>query len=108
VAADGRVIGELPGLAVDGERAQRVIRKIFKGIYFFERQVRITEFIIFRGAEIRPRTLNTTGWPEHDMGEVFRYRSLHESAGSGIWIEFYRTDWWFALSGDFARNYRPR
>jgi len=110
VDQEGRIIGELPGLQVEGARADRVIRKIFKGIYFSERGARLTdeELIIFRGADVPPNIINTAGWNERDMGEVFRYRSVHEAEGSALWIEFYRTDWWFALTGDSARNYGRR
>lgn len=110
VDAEGQVLGELPGLQVDGARADRVIKKIFRGIYFFEKEERLADddLIIFRGADIPPNIINTNGWHEHDMGEVFRWRSVHEADASAIWIEFYRTDWWFALTGDSARNYGKR
>lgn len=110
INSEGHVIGELPGLQVDGARADRVMRKIFKGIYFFERGTRLAEedLIIFRGADIPPNIITTEGWHEQDMGEVFRYRSVHEADASALWIEFYRTDWWFALTGDSARNYGRR
>lgn len=110
VDAQGQVLGELPGLQVDGARADRVIRKIFKGIYFYEKEERLADddLIIFRCADIPPNIINTEGWDEHDMGEVFRWRSVHEAEASAIWIEFYRTDWWFALTGDSARNYGKR
>ena len=77
-----------------------MFRKIASGIYYFEKHTRIpdNELILFR--------INTAGWPEHDMGEVFRYRSQHDTDGSGIWFEFYRRDVWLALTGSFARNYR--
>src|SRR5258708_17756847 len=108
--AEGCVIGELPGLQVDGKRADRVMRKIFKGIYFHERGNRLAddELIIFRGADIPPNIVNTAGWNERDMGEVFRYRSAHEADASALWIEFYLADWWFALTGDSALNYARR
>jgi hypothetical protein len=85
-----------------------VFHKLASGIYYFEKHTRIpdNELILCRMAEVPPGTINTAGWPEHDMGEVFRYRSQHDTDGSGIWFEFYRTDVWLALTGSFARNYR--
>ena len=107
-SSTGELLGVLPGLGVDGRRALNVFRKIASGIYYFEKHTRIpdNELILFRMAEVPPRTINTAGWPEHDIGEVFRYRSQHDTDGSSIWFEFYRRDVWLALTGSFARNYR--
>ena len=62
--------------------------------------------IIFRDGDVRlnPEDL-TRGWTETDMGEAFRFRTHFDDYGGGIWIEFYRTQWWLALTGQAAHNY---
>jgi hypothetical protein len=102
------IAGHLPGIKVDGARAGRVLRKIAKGIYYHEKGVRLddNELLLFRDGDVRlDFEAITRGWPQVDMGEGFRYRSQHSAEGSMIWFEFYRTNWWLALTGDFARNY---
>jgi hypothetical protein len=106
----GRQIGVLPGLSVDGARAARVFRKIVRGIHYFERAQRLPddELLLFRGAEIPDGTIDTRRWKELDMGEAFRYRFAHDEGGSMVWFEFYRNEWWLALTGCHARNYPRR
>ena len=97
-----------PGVKVEGGRAARVVRKTIRGLYFAVRSQKLADgdLIIFRDGEV---TLNpadlTRGWQEMDMGEVFRFRTHFDDYGGGLWIEFYRTQWWFALTGEVARNY---
>jgi hypothetical protein len=106
----GEVAGHLPGIATDGKRAMRVLKKIVRGIYFQEhgRTLGDDELLVFRDAETKGLDFEarTQGWPEIDMGEPFRYRSQHSPEGSMVWFEFYRTNWWLAMTGDFARNYK--
>jgi hypothetical protein len=110
-AITGEVLGHLPGLAIDGERSLRVFRKIARGIFFHERAQRLLdeELLFFRDADVIIKGLDfavsTQRWPEVDMGEPFRYRSLHDPEGSMIWFEFYRTTWWLAMTGEAARTY---
>ena len=92
----------------------RVFRKIAKGLHYHELGVRLTsddELLLFRDQEILAKGLDfaitSRAWPEIDMGETFRYRSLHSEGGSMYWFEFYRTHWWLALTGEEARTY-PR
>jgi hypothetical protein len=105
---EGTVTGHLPGIAVDGARALRVLRKIARGIYFKEQGKRLDEdeLLLFRDADVnmdfRSKTRN---WPEVDMGEAFRYRSQHSAEGSMIWFEFYRFNWWLVMTGNLARTY---
>jgi hypothetical protein len=98
----------LPGVKVEGGRASKIVRKIMRGIYFAECDQKLAEkdLIIFRDADVRlnPESL-TRGWKEVDLGEVFRYRCHFDDYGAGIWIEFYRSQWWFALAGKVALNY---
>jgi hypothetical protein len=99
---------KLPGVVVEGGRAARVVRKIVRGLYFATRDQKLvdSDLIIFRDGDVRldPQQL-TRGWTETDMGEVFRFRSHIEDYGGAIWIEFYRTQWWLALTGQAAHNY---
>jgi hypothetical protein len=108
----GKVGGYLPGIAIDGKRALRVLRKIARGIYFQERGGTLgdDELILFRDGDVKGLNFEaiTRGWPETDMGEPFRYRFRHCTEGSMIWFEFYRTNWWLAFTGDFARNYKTK
>jgi hypothetical protein len=73
--AEGEVAGHLPGIAVEGARAGRVLRKIARGIYFKEQGKRLgeDELLLFRDADVgmdyRSRTKD---WPEVDMDEAFR------------------------------------
>jgi len=103
-------LAKLPGVVVEGGRAARVVRKIVRGLYFALRGEKLedADLIIFRDGDARidPITL-TDGWTEVDMGEEFRFRSHFEDHGGAIWIEFYRTQWWLALTGEAARKY-PR
>jgi hypothetical protein len=95
---------------MDGKRAARVLKKIARGIYFQEqgRTLGDDELLLFRDADVKGLDFEaiTRPWPEIDMGEPFRYRSQHSLEGSMIWFEFYRTNWWLALTGKFARNYK--
>jgi hypothetical protein len=36
-------------------------------------------------------------------GGGFRYRSKYSIEGGLIWFEFYRTNWWLAMTGDMAQ-----
>jgi hypothetical protein len=106
----GNVAGHLPGIRVDGARALRVLRKIAKGLYFRERGAMLNddELLLFRDGDVRINfEVTTRGWPMVDMGEAFRFRSQYSKEGGMIWFEFYRTNWFLALTGDLARNY-PR
>jgi hypothetical protein len=106
----GNVAGHLPGIRVDGARALRVLRKIAKGLYFRERGAMLNddELLLFRDGDVRINfEVTTRGWPQVDMGEAFRFRSQYSKEGGMIWFEFYRTNWFLALTGDLARNY-PR
>ena len=47
----------------------------------------------------------TCGRTETDMVEPFRFRVHFNDYGAGIWIEFYRSHWWLALTGQAAHNY---
>jgi hypothetical protein len=99
---------DLPGVAVEGGRAARVVRKIIRGLYFATRNQKLadSDLIIFRDVDVRlnPEDL-TRGWTETDMGETFRFRTHFDDYGGGIWIEFYRSQWWLALTGQAAHNY---
>jgi len=104
----GDAAGHLPAIGVDGKRAMVVLKKITKGLYYNEKARRLSdgELLLFRDGDVRlDFEAITRGWPEVDMGEAFRYRSRHSTEGSMIWFEFYRTNWWLVLTGDFARNY---
>ena len=104
----GDLAGHLPGIGVEGKRATAVLRKIAKGLYYHEqkRQLLDDELLLFRDGDVRMDfEAITRGWPEVDMGEPFRYRAKHSTEGSMFWFEFYRTNWWLVLTGDFARNY---
>lgn len=104
----GQIIGRAPGLVVEGGRAGQVVRKIIKGIFYSQRDWRLEDqdFIIFRDGDVPFNMEQTTrGWNEIDMGEVFRCRSQYDDAGGGIWIEFYRSTWWFAVTGELAHTY---
>jgi hypothetical protein len=98
----------LPGMAVEGGRAARVVRKIIRGLYFATRNQKLadSDLIIFRDGDVRLNPENLTrGWTETDMGEAFRFRTHFDNYGGGIWIEFYRSQWWLALTGQVAHNY---
>ena len=98
----------LPGVKVEGGRAARVVRKIIRGLYFASRTQKLadSDLIIFRDGDVGLNPVDLTrGWKETDMGEVFRFRTHFDDYGGGLWIEFYRTQWWFALTGEVARNY---
>jgi hypothetical protein len=101
-------LAELPGVAVEGGRAARVVRKIIKGLYFAMRNEKLadSDLILFRDADAGsgPEQL-TRGWTEIDLGEVFRFRYHFNDQGGGIWIEFYRSQWWLALTGHAAHSY---
>lgn len=107
----GVIAGYLPGIKVDGSRAKRVLRKIARGLYFSDRGAPVgdDELILFRDQETKGINFEviTRGWSEVDMGDGFRYRSKYQIEGGMIWFEFYRTNWWLAMTGDMARNY-PR
>lgn len=98
----------LPGVKVEGGRAARVVRKIIRGLYFAERGQKLADedLIIFRDGDvtIHPENL-TRGWKETDLGEVFRFRTHFDDHGGGIWIEFYRNQWWLGLTGEVAHSY---
>lgn len=108
---NGRELGRLPGLAVDGARSLTVIRKIAKGIYFLQTQQRIAnpDMVVFRGADIPLAIVHLHRHPqwgvETDMGEAFRFRWGQADEGCAIWMEFYRHEWWEVFTGDLARNY---
>jgi hypothetical protein len=105
---EGAVTGRLPGINVDGSRALRVLKKIARGIYFEEQAKRLgeDELLLFRDGDVKMDfRLKTQNWPEVDMGEAFRYRSVHSPEGSMIWFEFYRFQWWLALTGNEAKTY---
>jgi hypothetical protein len=38
----------------------------------------------------------TSGWPEIDMGEVFRCRYQFSGQSGAIRFQFYRATWWYA------------
>jgi hypothetical protein len=101
-----RIAGRLPGVGIDGQRAQRTIRKIARGIVFHDCGKRLAdnEVLLFRdaGAKLKCQAF-TQRWAETDMGEAFRYRAQHDADGSFIWLEFYRTRWWLALTADHAK-----
>lgn len=107
----GEAVGRLPGLAIDGKRSLSVFRKIARGIFFHERAQRLAddELLLFRDADVITKGLDfaisTQRWPEVDMGEPFRYRSVHDPDGSMLWFEFYRITWWLAMTGEAARTY---
>lgn len=107
----GEVLGHSPGLAIDGKRSLSVFRKIARGIFFHEQAQRLVdnELLLFRDADVIAKGLDfaisTQSWPEVDMGEPFRYRSRHDPERSIIWFEFYRTTWWFAMTGEAALTY---
>ena len=109
VARNGQTLATLPGMRVDGARAVRVFKKIVKGINYFESEERLTDddILLFRIADLPTNLLNVNGWPEYDMGEVFRFRHARDEQGSAVWFEFYRSEAWFALTGQHARTY-PR
>lgn len=109
VVHNRRRIGTLPGLRVDGARAICVFKKIVRGIHYFQFGERVADadILLFRIAELPADLLNVNGWPEYDMGEAFRFRHSRDEHGSAIWFEFYRSEAWFALTGQHARNY-PR
>ena len=107
----GVIAGYLPGIMVDGAQARRVLRKISKGLYFRDCGKRLNddELILFRDEATKMNfEVITRGWPEVDMGEGFRYRSKYSIEGGLIWFEFYRTNWWLAMTGDMARRYSKR
>jgi hypothetical protein len=105
---DGQHLGNLPGVSVEGGRAGRVVRKIIRGLYFATRNEKLADghLIIFRDGDVRldPRQF-TGGWTETDMGEEFRFRSCFDDYGGLIWIEFYRSQWWLAMTGQAAHTY---
>jgi hypothetical protein len=108
VRAQGGAVAELPGLAVDGARALAVLKKVARGIYFREqgKQLAEDELLLFRDEDVKMDYRSITqNWPEVNMGETFRYRSIHSPEGSMIWLEFYRFNWWLALTGNEARTY---
>ncbi len=98
-------------MVVEGPRVLRVLRKMVKGIHYHERGERLedADLLIFRDQDVGKdfETL-TRSWSEMDMGEEFRYRSQYDENGGGLWLEFYRTNWWFVLLGDVARDYPIR
>jgi hypothetical protein len=105
---EGAVVGRLPGITVDGARALQVLKKIARGIYFKEQGKRLAEdeLLLFRDGDVKMDfRLKTQDWPEVDMGEALRYRSVHSAEGSMIWFEFYRFQWWLALTGNEAKTY---
>lgn len=107
----GVIAGYLPGIKVDSAQARRVLRKISRGLYFQDCGKRLNddELILFRDEDARMNfEMITRGWPEVDMGEGFRYRSKYSIEGGLIWFEFYRTNWWLAMTGDIARKYPKR
>jgi len=109
VPTQGGILVELPGLAVDGARALAVLRKITRGIYFREQGKKLAddELLLFRDEDVKMDYRSITqNWLEVDMGETFRYRSIHSVEGSMIWFEFYRFNWWLALTGNEAKTYR--
>lgn len=100
----------VPALEIEGDRAHRVFQKIARGLYFNYEGKRLAddELLLFRDdGKIDFRT-QTTGWPEIDMGDVFRCRFQRDDQGSIIWFEFYRNHWWFALTGEHAKTYPHR
>lgn len=110
-APAGVTAGYLPGIKVDGAQARRVIRKISKGLYFQDcgKRLNDNELILFRDEDTKMNfEVITRGWPEVDMGEGFRYRSKYSIEGGLIWFEFYRTNWWLAMTGDMARRNAKR
>jgi|HubBroStandDraft_6_1064221.scaffolds.fasta_scaffold271626_2 hypothetical protein len=110
-ALAGRIVGRLPRIGLDGERAQRVVRKIARGLVFHDCGKRLAdnEVVLFRdtAAKLHCQAF-TQDWAETDMGEAFRYRAQHDVDGSFIWLEFYRTRWWLALTEEHARTYARR
>jgi len=105
----GQVVGQAPGLEVEGGRVGLIVRKIIKGIFYAQRGGRLADadLIIFRDGDVPFNMEETTrGMDETNMGEVFRFRSQYSETGGGIWIQFYRSQWWFSLTGDLARNYQ--
>jgi hypothetical protein len=113
VATESGAVVDLPGLAIDGPRTIAVCGKIARGIYFREqgKQLADDELLLFRDEDLKMRfwdyTSVTQNWPEVDMGETFRYRSIHDREGSMIWFQLYRFTWWVALTGNEAKTY-PR
>ena len=104
----GEPAGKLPGLVVEGGRVARVVRKIMRGLFFHKKEQTLADcdLIIFRGGDVKLDVAQITRrWSERDMGEVFRFRWQFDDKGGAIWIEFYRTQWWLALTGNRARNY---
>jgi hypothetical protein len=104
-------LANLPGVAVEGGRAARVVRKIIRGLYLSIRNEKLADgdLIIFRDGDVRldPEQL-TRGWTGIDMGEAFRFRYHFDDYGGGIWIEFYRSQWWLALAGRRLTTTRDR
>jgi hypothetical protein len=84
------------------------LKKIARGIYFREqgKQLADDKLLLFRDQDVKMAYRSITqNWPEVDMGETFRYRSIHSPEGSMIWFEFYRFNWWLALTGNEAKTY---
>ena len=107
----GAIAGHLPGITVSGTRALRVLKKIAKGMYFEQRETRLgdDELLLFRDGDVKlDFEAITRHWPEIDMDGAFRYRSQHSKGGSMIWFEFYRTNWWLALTGDLTGVFSTR
>jgi hypothetical protein len=110
-ALAGRIVGRLPRIGLDGERAQRVIRKIVRGLIFHDCGKRLAdnEVVLFRDTAAKWNCrVSTQDWAETDMGEAFRYRAQHDVDGSFVWLEFYRTRSWLALTEKRARMYTRR
>src|SRR5215831_2062319 len=75
-------------------RACDCAQKIFDLNKTAEGRLADDELLLFRDEDVKMDYRSITqNWLEVDMGETFRYRSIHSVEGSMIWFEFYRFNW---------------